>query len=224
MPTSYTICDVEEFPDKDNFFVQSQHKLTQTDSIVEDPKTSVNLHHKNYFNDFDRYNCEHEILQHKHGIANGAHFQKYREPHDFPAYYSIKQRIFIIKSSKSISNSFITTCNNKIGNFECKRLETDYEKIIPILSTISGAWFANLKTSFVKSAAYFGPHVDRSQEFKKAAEDGMISSLNVNHPFNGEEHVTAITKDGSVVLYNNYINELTELKIVLNIFNKYLNF
>ena len=49
----------------------------------------------------------------------------------------------------------------------------------PILPAITGAWFCELNLKYVNSAGYFGQHVNRSDQFKMAADTITLNLLSI---------------------------------------------
>lgn len=219
MPKSFSIRLVNNNPPQKRFSDGVQQALFNGD---ESANTNYELFNPSFLNGVERYTAYHELLVNKPGRANGQPFSCYYEPHYFPFYHDKNRSLLYINTKKVVVNSFL----EHLGlNKSWPKVPIDYEAMAPILPTITGAWFCELNLKYVNSAGYFGQHVNRSDEFKKAAECGNISVLYINTPWpppGGREYRVGITSDGAVVLSKNMSLEEHEVELVSYVYDTFI--
>jgi hypothetical protein len=219
---SYLICKVERFNDQESYLVPIQESFG--DVYEGEAEIRIKLIHKNYHQSFNRYNCHHDFKHKKHGKAFNKYFTYYFEPIDFNMYYCSNSSLALVQTKTEISLDFIKQLNDK-GYYKLLPTEINFKAMAPFITEMSGVWISNLKRTHVKTAGFFGPHVNRSEEFKEAAGEGEVSSIQMNYlsPFSGEEHTIGISQKGSVVLYDRFQTITDELDLIINIYETLIN-
>ncbi|MTI47595.1 MAG: hypothetical protein FH761_07120 [Firmicutes bacterium] len=225
MTTSYSCFQINKFPfsEEKKFLVPYQESFKIMEGT---PETYFKLFEKNFHDSFDKYFAHHEMTIKKHGKVFGKYFHEYLEPKDFSMYVSSKYDLLFTKVNKDLSTDFIKNCNrysSYLNGFNCVRKEVDFEKIAHILPVITGAWVGKLKSTYVKSSAYFGRHVDRSDRFKEAASEGKISFLQFEYIKDNTSYTVGIPEEAAIILYNNFDDKKIELELVKEIYDKFIN-
>lgn len=217
MPKSYAVRTITGKKPESSFFKNVQQAVMEGD---ETRNTEYKLAQKCFMSDVDRYWAYHELLIKKSGRANGKLFDKYYEPHRFPFFHDRERNLIYICTKKQVVRSFLDTSNL---HKDWPNVKINYSAMEPLLPAITGAWFCELKQAYVSTAGYFGQHVDRSEDFKKAAKLGSISVLYINTPGeDGNEHRVGITAEGAIVLSKNMELEEDEIKLVTNVYDNYI--
>ena len=87
---------------------------------------------------------------------------------------------------------------------------------------MTGVWVSKLNHANLKSAGYFGYHVNKSKEVEEAIKDGVLSSVQIKYiyPSTNEEHTILISKKGTITLYDAYNQIEDELDIVMSVYNE----
>ncbi len=237
MATSYSICLVNNFEKKQRHYAATQITFQDTE---EPPESYYNLDNQDFMETeidnqlvtISSYNAYQDVKQNKHGKVFGRPFKWYLEPHEFKMYYIPGLQLMIFNCGKDTVNAFLAQMKeDRDSGFNCNKLEIDFRAVQPLLPMISGAWFAELqkKKQYLKSAGLYGPQVDKSEEFKAAAEAGVISSLIFPYKFRGQEILLGITRNGAVVFYNRLKNPITkqhdlisEINVTLELHRKFL--
>lgn len=173
-----------------------------------------------------------DIVVNKKGKVFHEIFYKYLEPNEFIIYYVKEINIFIFGSaSKDAVNQFIDYVNtDKNSGLELEPIEVDFKALQPLIPVIIGVWFGDMNKQYLKTAGYFGNHVDRSKEFTEAIEGkAKISQLLFNYEFKNEFFTVAVTRKGAVVLYSRIKDEKTktpdiqsEIQLALQIFINFI--
>jgi hypothetical protein len=217
MPKSFAVRTVIGKKPETSFFIAVQQAAMDGD---ETRNTEYKLAQESFFDNIDRYWAYHELLVKKPGRANGKMFSQYYEPHKFPFFYDRDRNLIYIGTKKQVVHSFLET-SHLIKDWPGVKI--DYKTIAPLLPTVTGAWFCELKQAYVSAAGYFGQHVDKSDDFKKAAQLGSISVLYINTTgYDGNEYRVGITSEGSIVLSKNMELEEDEIKLVASVYDKYI--
>lgn len=219
MPQSFLIRRVIKNPPVDYFEAPIQTAIPGEDETA---NTSYRLVQSSFIDSIDRYIAHHELLVKKIGRAHGRMFNFYYEPYDFPFYYDNKRNLIYIGTNKEVAKSFLEHIGREK---DWEAVPIDYEAMTPFLPPITGAWFCELKLQYVSSAGYFGRHVDRSDEFKKAAKNGHISVLYINVPWpdnNSPDFRVGITSKGSIVIAQKFELEEHQLELVSHVYDTYI--
>ncbi|MBP2657792.1 MAG: hypothetical protein H6Q69_824 [Firmicutes bacterium] len=237
MAVSYTICHLIKFTNQDKYFVPNQGILAGVEIL---PESRYEVADQSFCrivingneHEVVKYTAFQDVKQNKHGRILETSFTWYLEPHQFCMYYISGLNLMIIGTGKQTVETFLNQMkNDKSSGFLCEHIDVDFKKIQPLLPIISGAWFAELqkKKQYLKAAGYFGNHVDQSEEFKAAAEAGVISALSLPYEFRGRTISISITKNGAIVIYSRIKNQITqnpdvpsELELILNVYCKYI--
>lgn len=217
VPKSFSIRTITGVKPKPSFSVPVQQAVMDED---ETRNTEYRITQECFFDEIDRYTAYHELIIKKPGRVFGKIFNKYYEPHSFPFYHDKERNLIYIATKKQVVRSFLEM-SHLIK--EWPSVEIDYNAMAPLLPTVTGAWFCELKQAYVSAAGYFGQHVDKSDDFKRAAQLGSVSVLYINTiGDNGNEYRVGITSEGSVVLSKNMELEEDEIRLVMSVYDKYI--
>lgn len=218
MPQSFLVRKVTKNPPFDCYKAPVQEAVSGVDETA---NTSYKLVQSSFIDSIDRYIAHHELFVKKIGRAHGKMFSFYYEPYDFPFYYDKKRNIVYIGANKEVAKSFLEHIGREK---DWEAIPINYEAMTPLLPPITGAWFCELKLQYVSSAGYFGRHVDRSNEFKKAAKSGQISVLYINVALynDGQEFRVGITSKGSIVVAQKFQLEEQQLELLSNVYDTYI--
>lgn len=218
MPKSYLICHSEIFY-QDEYMIPIQCYFFE-DEIEGAAETFIKPNKKEFHAGFDQYFCHHDFKHKKRGKVFNKNFSYFWEPIDFYTYYNPINKLTLVGTKTEVSLDYIKKLNGT-GYFDIKPVNINFEKMIPKIDEMNGAWFANLKKAHLKTAAFFGPHVNKSDEYKEAAKEGNISSINIYFINNKKkEYSISISQKGSIVLYDHFATIEEELDLVLQIYER----
>jgi len=217
---AFLICNTKKFK-KEGFFIPMQQELIENEGLSE---VSIKLKQSNFHLGFNQYNCHYDFKHNKKGIVFNKPFNYYFEPLSFYAYYNQKINLSIFQTKTDAAIDF-TRLINDTGEFDLTPIEINFQKIIPLITEVAGAWIANLKRAHLKTAGYFGSNVHKSAEYKQAAEEGNVSNIQLKYISNKDsrEYFVAISSKGSIILYDSLPTIEDEIELVYEIYSKLLN-
>lgn len=218
MVKSYLLCIGEKF-NTNGFYVPVQNTLFENE-VEGEAITYIKKHKNNFHLTYNQYKCHHDYRHNKTGRVFQKDFSYYFEPLDFYLYKSFTNKLTLIQAKTEVAVDFINKLNIT-GEYTINPIEINFEKMIPKITEIGGAWFANLKKAHLKSAGYFGPNVNKSEEYKAATKEGNISSIQINYVnrVTSNEHIILISKKGTIVLYDGFETIEEELDLVTQIYD-----
>ena len=153
-------------------------------------------------------------------------FEQFVTKYQFPL-YSLREndqdRPTIMISTKSTVAENCVERLNHLEAFKAMERHLDFERLRALLHNIRGAWFHKMTVSNLSTTGLFGPHVDRSDEFKRAEKRGKLHSLIVPHRFHDAEYVLTITERGAVVVFDSLETEEEGVDLVADVKRKLLN-
>lgn len=205
----------------------SEYCSKQQYSLIEDaePISSLKKSVENYYKDFNKYQLFHEAKKNGVGRAygRGDSFDKYIDQKVFNVFLWKSKKILIFESNKSSVNSCIKRFKRDYGenNFNLIREPVDFSKVLRRAINITGGWFGEIDGN-VNSVGIFGDHVDLSGDYDKYAAVGKLSSLTIEVDLGGDIYMFMITKDRSVVLFNNNDDIEKDLDLIVQIYNELL--
>ncbi|MCL7871009.1 hypothetical protein [Bacillus altitudinis] len=223
MPKAFLACNVNKFMETESYIYPTQAELLN--EIVEgDLYTDIHLEEKNFYNGFAKYKCHHDFKQNKTGKVFGKKFNYYFEPLNFDTYFSPNDNLAFISTKTEASLDFMKYLNSS-KHFKMEPIQIDFSKIYPLILEVAGAWIADIQKVHLRTAGYFGPNVHKSDEFKAAANEGNVSSVNIKFcsAIDNEEYQITISKKGSITLYDSFKSPFEELRLVLEVYNRLLN-
>ena len=219
MARSFALRLITKNKPQEKYVLPSQFALPGNNGGLE---TNYHISQLDFVEGIDRYTAYHEIEVKKSGKANGSFFNSYYEQHNFTFLHDTKRSIINLRTNKVVASSFVNALSL---DKDWPKIPINYAAMTPILPAITGAWFCELKQQYVRSAGYFGQHVDKSDEFKKAAECGQISVLYVNvaWPTGGPEYRVGITSEGSIIMSKHLDLEEKEIELVSYVFDTFIS-
>jgi hypothetical protein len=180
----------------------------------------------------DKYQIYIDILVNKKGKVFHKNFHRYLEPNEFFAYHVKELNIFIFSGTqKDVVKQFVHEINTDPNSgLILEDIEVDFKNLQPLVPVISGVWFGDMNKQFLRSAGYFGRHVDKSEEFKKALDgNAKISQLIFDYLFGKDIYSVGITKDSSIIMYSRIkdkINKIPDIKseilLTTQIYNNFI--
>jgi hypothetical protein len=217
MAKSFLICISKRF-NKDDFLVPIQQTLIEDEGSSE---ISLKLNRPNFHLNFDQYICQHDFIHNKSGRVFNMHFNRYFEPLNFYTYYREDINLSLIQTKTDAAVDFINKINGT-KYYELNPIQIDFKSMIPLITEVAGAWIADLKRAHLKTAGFFGPNVHKSEEYIEAALEGNVSSIQMKYisDKNNEEYYVAISKKGSVILYDTLPTVEDEIDLVYEVFSK----
>jgi hypothetical protein len=120
----------------------------------------------------------------------------------------------IVRTKGKVAHDFIKRMNGSRSGFTVEPREIDFERLRPLVASMKGAWFKDMKAANVTSTGLFGPRVDKSSEFKHAENIGTLNAVLTNYPFEEIAYTIMITGSGGLVLYDNFETDETALPVV----------
>lgn len=224
VPTGFTFYHVERFPADSSVSVPVQLTLLDAREEVEG-ETRFSLSQRDFHAGFHRYVAHHEMKVKMIGKVFGRTFNEFLRPFDFPFYYNEERSLLVVQAPKEISHDFISTLNEcRQVDFEANRYEVDISKILPRLPMITGVWVGGLEDQYLKTAGYFGPHVNRASELQAKLLVGQVKTVMIHEPLgpSGDDVRVAITRYGGVVVYTRFEVDEHALDVALTVFDKYV--
>jgi hypothetical protein len=212
---AYLLCDVKKFLENE-FSVPIQESLVEYEG---EPEINIQLARKNFYNGFDQYRCHHDFKIKMYGKAFYKHFNYFFRPIDFYLYYNSNVKIALLSVGSKYGLDFIEKLND-YKHHEMTPIEVDFDYIRPKITEMSGVW-VKINQANLKSAGFFGYHVNKSKEVEEAIKDGVLSSVLIKYiiPSTKEEHSILISKKGTIVLFDTYNQIEDELDIVMSVYN-----
>ena len=200
---SYHLLDIENFDTSISEFSSKQQYSIVTDA---EPVSILTKKIENYYKDFTKYELFHETKRNNTGRAYGRNdsFDKYVWQKSFNVYLWHDKNILIFEANKSAVNGCIRRFRKEYRDkqFKLTRRPVDFNKVISRATNITGGWFGDLSGN-VSSIGLFGDHVDLSGEYDRYSAIGTLSALTIEVDLSGAIYKFMITKDRSIVLYNN---------------------
>jgi hypothetical protein len=229
MPIAFQLYSAKRFPEGNKFGTEDQLYLTiDHEQNRENVHTTVALKNAEFRDGVARYICNHDFLTKLKypGRARNMQFEQFVTNYQFPLYLfrqADQDRPMIIISTKGpVAENFIERLNHR-ENFQGIERHVDFERLRALLKNIRGAWFHKMTVSNLSTTGLFGPHVDRSDEFKHAERRGKLHSLIVPHRFHDAEYVLTITERGTVVVFDTLETEEEGVDLIGDVQRKLLN-
>jgi hypothetical protein len=229
MATGYHIIKLKRFPKPKKFTTDDQLYLN-VDGIsdLEPVETTVTQTQEDFRPGVARYVVSHDFRAtlKSPGRAKGFTFTEYITTQKFPIYVeeasSDESRCLIVATKAEVSKDFVTRLTKKRDDFLAIQRELDFAALRPALPVVTGAWFHEMTVANLSSSGMFGPHVDRSKEFKHAERHGKLKNLTTPYSYNGIECLIQIGIHGGVVLYDAF-DEETALAVILDVKSRLLD-
>lgn len=217
MAKAFLICQAKRF-NKDDFLVPIQQTLLDDEGSSE---ISLKLNNSNFHLNFDQYICQHDFIHNKSGKVFNRIFTHYFEPLKFYTYYREDLNLILVQTKTDAAIDFINKINGT-KYYDLNPIQIDFKSVIPLITEVAGAWIADLKRAHLKTAGFFGPNVHKSEEYIEAASEGIVSSIQMKYISDRthEEYYVAISKKGSVILYDTLSTVEDEIDLVYEVFNK----
>jgi len=224
MPHVYHVFEVRRFPSRKKFGTTDQLQLlNDVDQNMETCTTVIQLAAKNIVPGVARYDAEHEFLVRLQflGRARGVRFQEFVSPYQFPVYLEERSgstpNSVLVRTKAKVAHDFVRRLNKGVPDFAATDRMVDFDKLRPLLGTVSGAWFRDIQAAYLSAAGVFGPHVDKSEEFQHAEQIGKLRALTVAYPHGENTYSLMLTETGSIVVFNAIEAEAHELELVFNV-------
>src|SRR5690625_1011944 len=219
MAKAFLVCQSKKFLQKE-YLIPIQKDLLDLEGKAE---ISIKPNHDNFHSSFGQYICHHDYLLNKKGKVFDKPFNYYFEPQDFYTYYNQDTGLTLIQTKTDAALDFINKMN-RTDYFEIEPVDINFQKMIPLITEVAGAWIADLKRAHLKTADFFGSHVNKSEEYIEAASEGNISNIQMKYARSTDEkeYYIAISKKGSIILYDTLPTVEDELDIVMEVYNKFI--
>lgn len=220
MAKAYLVCTSYKFNEKD-YYLPIQGDLLDVEG---EPETFIKFNNKNFHRNFDQYICHHDFRHNRSGRVFKKDFTYYFEPLDFYTYHNPNNDLTLVQTKTEIAIDFIQKLRST-NKYDMEPVDIDFNSMIPHIPEVGGAWIANLKRAHLKTAGYFGPHVNKSDEYKEAAREGNVSSIQMNYigRATNKEYTVTISKKGSIVLYDSFNTIEEEIDLIHEIYNHLIN-
>jgi len=230
MPTSFHFFRIVRFPPGSRFETTEQLSLLADDEQNQEAaSTTVTLTSDKFLDGAARYFVNHDFLVHLSSPGRARHmtFREYVTQYDFPSYRTHGGERFpclVVRTKVKVAGDLVDRLNKKMnGAFEAEPLAVDFAKLRPLVTNIGGAWFGEMKAANINTTGLFGPHVDKSKEFKHAEDIGKLNALLLSYPYRDQGYMVMVTRNGGLVLYDNFDAEESPLAVALDIRDKLLD-
>lgn len=219
MAKSFLICKTETFNEED-YLIPIQLKLDE----LEDEGTaeaSLKINQQDFHLGFNQYYCHYDYIHNKSGMVFNRLFTRYFEPLNFYTYHNRELKLAFIQTRTEAAIDFKKELN-RTKLYNLSTVFMNFEKMIPLITEVAGAWIADLNRAHLKTAGYFGPDVHKSDEYIEAASEGNISSIMMKYigDKTGIEHTINISKKGSLTIYDTLETIEEEIELVQEIYLK----
>lgn len=222
MPTAFHPWSPRRLPERDPFGIDTQFHLGLNHlDQPEEAHTLVERTATDYRPGVDRFHCSHDYLTKLKypGRAQGRTFREFVSPYKFPMYLTREpngeQPVLWVRTKEQVAGDFIRRLNT-LPDFQAIERRVDFDRLRPQLSMIKGAWFAEMRAANLSSTAVYGTRVDRSQEFRRAEQQGRLRTLSILHKYHDVDYLMMVTTDGTIVTYDAYDTEEDELDVVID--------
>jgi hypothetical protein len=222
MATAFHPWTIRRMPDFPRFGTDVQIFLDiEHHERPEEAHTLVELTNEEFRPGIARFDCTHDyVTKLKYpGRTRGMMFQEYVSPYKFPAYASSEgageNPILWVSTKGPVAIDFVRRLNS-LDNFLAIERMIDFDLLHPRLGMVKGAWFGEMRAANLSSTAVFGPRVDRSREFQRAAQHGRLRTLTTMHSHNGIDYLLTVTQNGTIVTYAAFGTEEQELDVVMS--------
>lgn len=218
MSNVFLIAKSQKFQSTDFSFSMQGDLLEESEG---DPETYIKLSEESFHKDLDRYKCHHDYKHNKHGRVFHKDFSYYYEPIDFSTYYSSSDKLTLVQVKTDVGLDFIKQLNQS-GEYSIEPVDMKFEKMIPHILEIKGAWISDLKDAHLKTAGYFGPNVNLSDEYIESAKEGNISSMVIQFTSSSDkkEYTITISRKGSIYIANTIELLEDKIELVLEVYDK----
>lgn len=193
-----------------------QLRLGTNDS---EPISSVSLTSRDFYRGFDKLKFVHEAEKRTTGRAYGMdqQFSSFIARDSFDGYLNSELELLLISAGKQKVNGVIRRLKKAYPQgFDVKRYTVDFTNIIEVVTNVRGSWISELPDTNVRSVGLFGDHVNLSADFSRHTAVGNLSALNVILQLDNQDVSFMITKDCTIVLYQDQsIEEELDLTLAL---------
>lgn len=220
MAKTFLICVAEKFNPEEEYVIPTQLQLEELEDEGS-PHISLKMNRKMFHLEFDQYLCHYDFVHNKSGKVFNRTFTRYFEPLQFYSYHNEKTNLVLIQTRTDAALSFKKELN-RTRYYRLTPITMNFEKMIPLITEVAGAWIADLKRAHLKTAGYFGPDVHKSDEYREAASEGNVSSIMMKYVSDksGNEHTINISKKGSLTIYDTFSTIEEELDIIKEVYLK----
>ncbi|GED55437.1 hypothetical protein EDM54_02440 [Brevibacillus borstelensis] len=239
MTAVYTICTVNQFHYKEEYVSPTQIRIPD---VEEAPESNYKLVDPEYLMlkfdqhgepiTIDGYKAHQDLVIKKYGRVFGKEFHSFLVPQDFYMYFVKELNILLVNAGKDTVKAFLERMKeDSQSGFKAETFEVDFNTVMQLIPVISGAWVAEIKKPNLRSAGFFGKSVDKNEEFKAAAQAGVVSSLMFEYSSSCWPYSLkiAITRNGGIVFYTRAIDPKSrkifidkEIEIATELFLKYI--
>jgi len=224
---AYQYHRIEEFPilPETGSVWESTHQKAIPESGGDDKAYSlVRFLGESEHSDFYKYFAKHETPKNgKFRFANDVTSKIY-VIQEFHLFIPRNLSYFFADTKTTYCKGLIKRLKESHPKFKSIDREIDLFRLGETINCeVVGGWFKKLQIADVSTAAIFGPTVDESEDWKRYANSGKLSALNINFPINGVMHSIQITHSGSIVLLQNY-SEIDSLGILEKINDTLMKF
>lgn len=187
-----------------------------------DPTDEIINFGDSYFNIY-KVDYDHKCVT--KGFVFEKEFSYYFKNYKFKVYHEPDKQILLLSVKKDISNALIKELskekhsNKKLYSFQ--QLNIDFDKIIKKAENLSGLW-AQIDRANVHSQAYFGDNINMDAEVKMVLKERKTSYVIFETSIGEIDHKIGITKNGNIVLYNNFESEHEQIKIAYLVYEMFL--
>ncbi len=196
---------------------------TNVPEIEENPQTAVALILPGCVGGFDEYDVDHDYVVRDSGRVFGKHFEKYLKHYRFNLYHNRDRGLLVVRTKWEVADDALARIKTLHPPFTYRNPEVDFGFVKQRAEMIAGGWFNELNQQHLRAAGYFGPHVDQSDEFKRASEMGSTRSLMITRSgTKGKEETIMITSTGGVVLYSKFDVPRDGLALALAIYEDFI--
>lgn len=220
MAKSFLVCKANRF-NKENFIIPIQQKLFEDEGTSE---VKIEMHKPNFYLGFDQFMCTYDYMHKKSGRVFNRNFNYYFEPLRFYAYFLEELNLVLVQTKGDAAIDFINKLNST-KSYDIQPVDMHFNKMIPLITEVAGAWIANLNRAHLKTAGLFGPNVHKSEEYIEAASEGNVSAIQMKYILDKSkvEYYVMISKKGSIVLYDTFDTIESEIELVYDVFSKIIN-
>lgn len=218
MSSGYSLYEMTSFPEVAvGESVEVSYQLPLIEDIDKPPVTTFKLQRRMEDLGVEVFRVYYEYIDKRVGRTHGITFTAFVAMVNFPAYYFRQRQLFMVKAGKPLARGamrqLIKTSPNVNGKF--RKIEID--TIRHLIDSFKGVYFSVEDSADVSTVALFGPSVDQDIRFARAATEGAMNYARFDYVFEGEIFHVGISSESNVVLYDNNLDEVLELELLLDI-------
>jgi hypothetical protein len=207
MAKAFYYFDISNFPDMDfGQKVVTTHQLPLLDTSDSEAHTRIEKLGFAQYDEFEKYFIEHEDIRDVNARYHGQQLRQLIWIYPFDVYKKKAGKyLFTTGSDSAIYKKAFKRLERK--GFSCEPEDIELEKLLNAFKQdktphiIKGGWFSELGLLGIQAAGIFGSSVDKSNEWDRYSETGILSAITLEISMGGAYESMMITRERTLVFY-----------------------